>query len=184
MIFSSLRKMLVALAALLVIPAGLTAQGAPAPQAEMPEQVRSWLTEMQGIHQRLESIQQQALQDPQLVTQQQELGESIKTAMEKIDPSLNESMSRVQDLEVAAQAAQQEGDQAKLQQLAQEAQQIQQRFLTAQEQALQQPELASQVTAFQTRLEQKMAEVDPEASKLIERFRELESKITESIPAG
>lgn len=178
------KTILLALFTLLLLPGALAAQGAPTPNPQMQEQVRTWLTEMQSIHERLESIQQRALQDPQLVTQQQALGESIKTAMEQIDPTLTQSMTRVQGLEVEAQAAQQSGDQAKLQKLAAEAERIQQRFISAQEQALRQPELASRITSFQTRLEKKMAEVDPEATKLIRRFRELESKVTAVVPTG
>jgi hypothetical protein len=177
----SMKRTLLALVAIAVVPAALPAQQA-GPQ--IPENVRPLLMEMQQLHVRLEAIQQQALQDPQLSAAQDALGESIKETMEQIDPSLQQSMERVQDLETEAEAAQRSGDQAKLQQLAAEAEQIQVKFLTAQEQALQQPALAAQIDSFQTQLERKMAEVDPEAQRLIERFKELQVQIASVMQGG
>jgi chromosome segregation ATPase len=180
----SMKRTLLALVALVALPAALPAQQPQQPGAQIPENVRPLLMEMQQLHVRLEGIQQQALEDPQLSAAQDALGESIKQTMETIDPTLTESMERVQDLETEAAEAQRSGDQAKLQQLAAEAEQIQTKFLTAQEQALQQPALAAQIDSFQTQLERKMAEVDPEAQALIERFKELQVQIASVMQGG
>lgn len=163
---------------LAVLPGALAAQEpAPAPQGP-PAELQGWLTELQQLHGRLEAIQKQALADPSLGAAQAELGANIRAAMEAIDPGLEQGMTRIQALEGEAAAAQQAGDQARLQAIGAEAQQIQAKFLNAQQQALQQPALAAQVEAFQDTLEAKMKEVDPEAETLIARFQELEQKLS------
>lgn len=182
------RAFVIALTAL-ALPAAAAAQqrapAAPAQQAQNPsqQQMQQWMTELQQIHGKLEAIQAKAIQDPQLQAAQESLGTEIKTAMEKADPTLPESMQRVQALESEALKAQQAGDQAKLQQLAQEAQSIQARFMEAQAKAFQQPEIATRLEAFQTRLETRMVEVDPAASDLIQRFKELEGKLAAAMQA-
>lgn len=150
---------------------------APQPDVQLQQQVQGWLAEMQQIHGQLEQLQARALQDPQLSAAQSALGESIKTAMQRIDPTLERSLVRVQALETEAEAAQQAGDQTKLQQLGAEVQQIQQKFVAAQQQALQQPELATRVQSFQQQLEAKMTQLDPTAEDLIARFQQLEMQL-------
>lgn len=181
MFSSPIRRGVLTAFAALALPSALLAQESVAPpeQSTLPEQeeVQGWLSEIQEIHGKLESIQRQALQDPELVAAQDALGASIKSAMEAADPTLELAMARVPLLEGEAQAAQTAGDQEKLQALSAEAEQIQRQFAAAQQQALQQPGLAAQVDAFQQQLEQKMAELDPAAGQLISRFKELESKL-------
>jgi predicted nucleic acid-binding Zn-ribbon protein len=177
------RALLPALLLAVLPTAALAQQPAPAAPQEPPQEVQAWLVEMQQLHGRLEGIQEKAMADPTLSEEQQALGTSIREAMMQVDPALEQSMTRMQALEAEAAAAQQQGDQAKLQQIGMEAQQIQQRFVSAQQQALQQPELSAKVEAFQDRLEQKMREVDPEAEKLIARFQELEEKLAAAMGA-
>ncbi len=175
-----MRVFFVALAAL-VLPSSLLAQQqpAPAPQAaqQPTQEVQAWFMELQQISGKLGEIQVRALQDPELQAAHNMLGTEVKAAMDKVDPGLAASVERVGALEQEAVKAQEAGDQAKLAQLAQEAQQIQTRFVNAQSTVLQQPELAAKVQAFQTRLEQRMIEIDPEARTLINRLRELETKL-------
>ena len=143
----SLRVLLPALllAALPVAAAAQQPSAAPAPQPGPPPEVQGWLTELQQLHGRLEGIQQKALSDPTLSQAQEALGTSIRQAMNSIDPGLEQGLQRMQALETEAATAQQQGDQAKLQQIGLEAQQIQQKFMTAQQSALAQPELAAKV---------------------------------------
>lgn len=172
------------------VPAALAAQEpaspAPAPQAGAPDQqqVQNWLSELQQLHLKLERIQARAAEDPQLQSAQAELGNEIKEAMEKVDPQLPAQLERVERLEAEAGQAQQAGDEAKLQQLAQEAEAIQIRFLEARTRVFQQPEIAAKLEAFQTRMERRMAEVDPEAPELIKRFQELEEKLSTALQAA
>ena len=155
----------------------------PAPEQPSPE-VQGWLMEMQQLQQQLAPIQAQALEDSALLVSQQELGTEIKAAVEAADPGLNERIEQLQDAEAELAAAQQNGDSTKLQALAQDALEVQQRFIAAQQQALQQPQITAKVETFQTELEQKMIEVDPEAATLIQRFRELEDKLEAAMRAS
>lgn len=184
------RAFAIALVTLALPAAAAAQQRAPAPatsaqQAQAPneQQMQQWMTELQQIHGKLEAIQAKAAEDPQLRAAQESLGTEIRTAMEKADPTLPTSMQRVQTLESEAVQAQQAGDQAKLEQLAREAQTIQARFMEAQAKAFQQPEIATRLEAFQTRLESRMVEVDPAASGLIQRFKELEGKLATAMQA-
>src|SRR5690606_33697251 len=158
-----------------------TGDTAPAPSGEG---MQAWFTEMQEVHQQLEVIQQEALADPELSAKQEALGEEIRLAMEVVDPSMTQRMERVQELETEATAAQAAGDTEKLQQVIQEAQQIQEHFLNVQQTALSEPTMAAKLQDFQTALEAKMVEVDPEAETLIVRFRELEAKISALMNGG
>jgi hypothetical protein len=165
----------------------LAAQQAPQAAAARAttENVQAWFGELEQIHEQLEEIQIRALQDPELSAAQAELGEQIKDAMERADPSLPERLARMEHMEEEAAVAQQTGNTAKLLELGAEAEGIQRQFLTAQEKALEQPEIAARVTAFQRTLERKMIELNPETQGLISRFRELEARlIAESGPMG
>ncbi|HUE95134.1 MAG TPA: hypothetical protein VMN39_00655 [Longimicrobiaceae bacterium] len=144
-------------------------------------EIGAWLNEMQQVHQQLERLQQRALADPELSVVQEELGEEIRTAMGTADPTLGQQLDRIGALEAEVAAAQQSGNEETLRTLMMEAQQIQQRFMAIQQQVLEQPPIAAKVSAFQTRLESKMVELDPTAGDLIERFRELEHMLDEAI---
>jgi hypothetical protein len=104
--------------------------------------------------------------------------------MERIDPAMDERMARIEALESEAASAQQQGDGQKLQQLMVEAQQIQFHFMSVQQQALEKPQIATRVADFQTRLERRMLEVNPQAQNLINRFRELEEKLAGVMGTG
>ncbi len=170
------RVFLVALATL-VLPSTLFAQQPPAPALQNQQQLETWFVELQQIGVQLGQIQAKALEDPALQAAQESLGTEVKTAMDRVDPGLSASVDRVAALEQEAVQAQQAGDHAKIEQLARELQQIQVRFITAQNQALQEPALAAKVEAFQTRLERRMIEIDPQSRQLIDRLRELEGKL-------
>jgi chromosome segregation ATPase len=174
-VIQQLSKRALLTAALMVgLPMAAAAQaGGAGSQAE----VEGLLREMQQVHTQLEGLQQQALQDPQLSAAQEELGEEIKVAMERIDPQMEQRLSRIEALEGEAASAHQAGNGERLQELMAEAQQIQQHFMNVQQQALEQPQIATKVDAFQTRLERRMVEMNPEAEGLINRFRELETRL-------
>jgi len=173
---------LIALAFALGSPGLASAQIAPgqAPSQEegaTQQEMQSWFAELQQIHGQLESIQIRALQDPQISAAQEDLGVAIREAMEAADPTIEQQLARVETLENEASEANEAGNRERLEQLAAEAQAIQQHFMGLQEQVLVQPEFAGKLADFQTRLEEKMVEIDPIASTLINRFRELESKL-------
>jgi len=176
-----IRRALFTAALALGLPAmAITQEAAAADQQE----VEGWLREMEQVHNQLESLQMQALQDPQLSRAQEQLGEDIRVAMERLDPAIQQRMARVEALEVEAVAAQQGNDVQKLQQLMQEAQQIQQHFMIVQQQVLEEPQIMAKVTDFQGQLERRMVEMNPQAQALISRFRELEGKLSAAMQSG
>jgi chaperonin cofactor prefoldin len=185
-VFKKTLRASVLAAAALAAPITIAAQQpAPAPaaepQQELQQELQSWVVELQQIQAKLAEIQAKALEDAQLQASQEAIGAEVKASMEKLDPALAGSVERVQALEEEAAKAQQSGDQAKLQQLAAEAQGIEARFMEAQAKALEQPELANKIESFQSSLEKKMAEVDPQAPALIQRYKELGAKIQSAL---
>lgn len=186
MIRRSRRSMLLAFA-FVALPAGLVAQQRdarpspvsarrPAP-AKRPPEAQAWLSELQVLNAKLEAIQARALQDPQLMAAQQSLGGTIKAAMSRIDPMLEQNVARGRQLQQQALAARQKGDQATLNQLAGEMQAIQQRFFTVQQQVVQEPALAAQLKSFQDRVQKKMTSLDATTPGMIARFGELQGKL-------
>jgi DNA repair exonuclease SbcCD ATPase subunit len=170
---------LLGLLATLAVPGYGNAQQPAPPQQASPNaaELQGWIAELQQIGTRLEQIQETALQDARLRADHEQLGADIRTAMQTIDPGLAASVERARTLQAEALAAQERGDAPRLEQLAEEAEAIRERFRTVQEQALAQPELAARVDSFQARVEKKMLEVDPDAQKLIQRFKALEQQI-------
>lgn len=166
--------------AAVAIPGALSAQEAPAAPQELTPEVQAWLAELQQLHVQLTELQEKALQDPQLAAQRDSLGAHIRAEMESIDPELPAKMSRIPQMEAEAAAAEAQNDETKLAALRTEAQQIEQQFLSAQQQALQKPELAAELSAFQSALEARILQADPEAPKLMARFQELEEKLAKA----
>jgi len=172
-------RSVVAALALTLAPAALVAQQQPAPtQQQQPSaEVQGWITEIQQLEQRLGPIQARAMEDPQLQQAQTELNAAVIAALTQGDAAVQADLRRVETIQPELRAAQESGDQAQFQRLATEAQQLQQRLAQAQARAMQQPEIAAQADAFQTRLQTRMVEVDPEAEALIQRFVALQAQI-------
>jgi DNA repair exonuclease SbcCD ATPase subunit len=181
--------------ALLVAPATLRAQE-PAPATEpapveengvdeaATAQMQAWLAEIQELNGRLQDVRQAALQDAELSAAQEAIGARVRAAMEEADSTLVTSMTRLQSLQAEAEAAQQQGNGARLEELGAEAREIEERFAAAQQQALSQPELSAEVQAFQTRLQAKILELEPEAPQLIARFQELQQNLSAALGGG
>jgi hypothetical protein len=153
----------------------------PAPaHAKKSAEAQAWLSELQVLNAKLEALQARALQDPQLVAAQQSLGGSIKAAMNRIDPTLEQSLARGKQLQQQALAARQRGDQATLGRLAGEMQNIQHRFFSVQQQVVQEPTLAARLHTFQDRVQKKMTTLDPNAPKMIARFGQLQTMLAQA----
>lgn len=163
---------------LLLGSAGAVAQQGMDP-SQVPPEAQELMAELQQIQAQLEPIQAEALQDPEILAEQQTLGEEIQAAMAELDPSTPDRMARLQELVTEAQAAQAAQDAEAVQVLMTEAQGIQARLQEAQAQALERPEIAPRVEAFQKQLQAKMVEIDPEAEPLIQRAADLDEELTE-----
>jgi hypothetical protein len=180
------RTPLLASLALALAPAALAAQEPTQQPAELPAQlppeVQEWVMEIQQIQSALASVQDQALrQDPGLQEEQERLSAAVQDAMLEIDPGIPEEAERMEALFQEAQAAQEAADPDRILQISVEAQEIQQRFRQAQNQALQHPDIAPRLDAFQTRLQERMVEIDPEVAGRLERLDELERQVVAAL---
>ncbi|HUF14147.1 MAG TPA: hypothetical protein VMN78_13690 [Longimicrobiales bacterium] len=154
-------------------PLAAQEQGAPEQAPPGAEQAEVWLAEAQGISRQLAGLQQQVLADPQIAQQRAELTARVEQAMAAADPTLEEELAHASELEPAMAAAQEAGDDERLEELVIQARELETRFLQAQRTALEDPELSRVVLAFNERMRDRMAELDPETPRLIERLEEL-----------
>jgi chromosome segregation ATPase len=135
-----------------------------------------------SIHEHLMTLQGRVLEQPEIASQVaayqeaqlpdaermaavQALNQALESAMEQLDPQLEERVARLGALE-------------------HEAESLQEQLMTVQERALQQPEIAGKIASFQEQMEQKMLEAEPNAQAVIERFRELELKLMQVMGGG
>jgi hypothetical protein len=173
-----IRYSMVAMLALAVAPAALLAQAPVPAEPNLTPEVQGWLVELQEIQAELVPVQQQALeQTPALQEEQQQVSAAVQQAMLEIDPTTPQHLQRVHELQREAQAAQAAGDMERIVELTVEAQGIQQHVGQVQAEALQHPEVAPQVEAFQTRLQARMTEIDPQVEARIQRLVELERQL-------
>lgn len=157
-------------------PAGAEEQVAPQPmdpQMMDPEMMQN-VMEVQQIQQQLESVSQQATQDPELSARLVSLQTRIQAAMREENP---EVVDRMDSLQQELMAAQQSGDQAGMQQLMTSAQGLQVEFQALQSSVLQRPEIRESIEEFETAHRARMIEIDPEAEPLLERLDELVARL-------
>ena len=163
-----------AVALAVMAPVALTAQA-----EQLPPEAQGLVVEMQQIQAQLAPVQQQALATAEIQQAQQELGGFLGQAMMEVAPESRANMERFAALRMEAQAAQAAEDQERLGSIAAEAQELDRRLQAAQRQAMQLPAVQAELEAFQTRLEQKMVEIDPAVAPLIERHREIRGELME-----
>jgi hypothetical protein len=176
-VLRSFRSGLLALFTLAVAPIVLLGQD-PAPPPQASPEVQEWLAEIQALHAQLGPIEAEALQDPELREEQQQVTTAVQAAMAEIDPTIPTQIERMNEIQAEAQEAQEAGDIDRVLELTAEAQQIQQSFAEARLHAVQRPELAPRVEEFQARVQERMIQIDPDAAARIERLQELQRRIT------
>lgn len=175
--FRPIRTSLVAMLVLALAPAALLAQDPAPAQPQVSPEIQGWLTEMQQLQAQLGPLQQQALQDPGLQEEQQRVTTLVQETMLQLDPTIPQQTQRIEELQQEAQTAQETEDVNRIMEIAAEAQQIQQRFVELQAEAMQSPAVAPQIEAFQSRLQARMIEIDPEAEARIQRLEELQRRL-------
>lgn len=149
-------------------------QAAPGAQQQMDPETMALMNEVQELQQRLQPIQQEAMQDEALNAQLQDLQARVEAAMRDENEELVEQM---ESLEEDFMAAQGEGDQERVQQIAMEAQQLEMEMQALQGQILEQPELQEELDAFQEAQRERMIEIDPEAGDLMDRLEEIYAEL-------
>lgn len=152
----------------------------PAAEAEAPQQQQqqqqmdpeamALMGEAQELQQQLAPIQEEAMQDEALAAQLQELQERVQAAMRDENPEL---LERMDELEADFMAAQESGDQERVQEVGMEAQTVQGELQALQSAVLEDPELSASVQAFEDAQRERMIEIDPEAGELIDRLDEI-----------
>ncbi|MBR9989229.1 MAG: hypothetical protein KFH98_05695 [Gemmatimonadetes bacterium] len=159
--------------ALAATPVALNAQQ----QAEPPQEVQEWLAEVQQIQQKLQPVQEQALQDEAIQQEQQRAAEAVRAVMIQLDSTMDAKIERFEAIMQEAQFAQATNDQQTIAALTQEAQQLQPQIMEAQAQALEHPDVEPRVAAFQKQLRDKMTELDPDTKPLLDRLDQLEGQL-------
>lgn len=163
---------------------GAAASGAVAQQPgspTLPAEVQEWIVEMQELQQQLEPIHERALQEPELQQGQREVAAALRAAMIEADSSMEAVLERMEELMREARAAQQAGDAERLLALGAEAEEIQPRLARAQAEAMEQPEVAARIAVFQARVHERMRQIEPAVGPLLDRFLELDRRITEAL---
>lgn len=156
--------------------APLTAQDTTAPP--VPDSVQAMVSEFQQLNTRLQQTQMQALQgSAELQSEQQELQESIRSAVVETDPAMEAKIDSLPELQQAAMAAQQAGDTARIQTIMAKGRRIQAQVQQAQQDVMEQEELAQEVEAFQERLMTAMEEIDPEIGTVVDRLETLSARL-------
>jgi len=160
-----------AVASLILAPAAAFGQQAPAPpQPQGPAQ------EAQAIQQRLQSIQQKALEEnPELQQMQKDYEASVEKAMKEKGANPDEDIERLR--EIQSKAADQELSDEERQALVGEFQKIRQKLMQAEQQAMQSAEVASKREELQEAVVDAMVEEDPETEKLLEKQEKLRQEM-------
>jgi rhamnose utilization protein RhaD (predicted bifunctional aldolase and dehydrogenase) len=154
--------------AVLAMPAMLAAQGIPQ-QAHAPDD------EAARIQLQLMQVQQRALQDPELQTAQEEIGQALIDAMIRVDPAAEQLVQRAANLQHDVIAAQEAEDEARLRQLGAEAERLQAAFATLRQLAMEDEQLQAAMAAFQNQVIAKMTELEPATPDLIIRLEALQA---------
>jgi hypothetical protein len=169
--------------ALLAVPhtaraqqAGARPAAAVAPSPAV-QQMQDWLAELQQIGQRLVAAQQRALEDATLRTRQAAITRELDAAMLRADPGLAAAKTRMRALQAEAQQAQHAADQPKLTRLHAEALRIEARIVAAQRQVLQDAALVARVRSFESDLNNRVLQVEPHATQLIQRADTLRARL-------
>ncbi|HEU0054715.1 MAG TPA: hypothetical protein VFQ39_16125 [Longimicrobium sp.] len=155
-----------------------TTPAAPAPAPAAPAQ-----DEAASIQQQLQGIQQRAMQDPALQAEAQAFSRDLLAIMTRLDPAVTQKTARATALRQEVAAAQQAGDNARLNQLATEAQELQAYFTTARERALTDSAGVARQQAFKEKVVEAMRKTDPRTDTLLARLDELQKGSAPAAPA-
>ncbi|MEX2527084.1 MAG: hypothetical protein WEA09_05550 [Gemmatimonadota bacterium] len=144
-------------------PPGMTGQ-------EMDPEMMALMTEAQQLQQELSPIQQEAMESGNLASQLEELQTRVETAMREANPELFQQMDA---LEADFLAAQEEGDEARMQEVGMLAQGIQMQLQQAQQTLVDRPDIREAIDAFQEAQRAAMIEIDSDSERIMDRLDEI-----------
>ena len=151
------------------------APGAPGPGATLRD-------EYMAVQQRLNSLQQQAMQDTVLQQEYAALEATVEAQMKAADPKLEERRARMMELQGEMAAAQQAGEEEKLQELLEEGTSLQNLLRQTQEQTMALEDVQAAMTGFRDKVLAQMAKIDPEAPALVERANAIGEQLAAAGP--
>lgn len=125
--------------------------------------------EFNALQQRLNGLQQQAMQDTVLQAAYAELDSMIEEKMAAADPQLTEHRARLQAIQGEMAAAQQAGEEEKFNTLLAEGTAIQGQLRQVQETTMAHEDVVAGMESFRTRIMAKMTEIDSTAPAMVER---------------
>jgi DNA repair exonuclease SbcCD ATPase subunit len=174
----SIRITAVATLALVLTPLAVRAQeAAPAPAAAPPspaaEAANPSAKEIAG---RIQKIQQQALQDPELRADNQAITALINATMVRLDPEYPNYVKRAQTLQADVAAARAASDNARLKELAEEAKQLQANVTAAQTRAKEDAAVKQKLDEYKVKLFTKMVGIDPTVEALVKQLETLQAQ--------
>jgi hypothetical protein len=161
---------------------GATAPGPGATTPSLPSDhtLSELQTEYVGIQKRLGPLQQKAMEDSSLQEEFTELQEATESAMLALDPEIPQHRAVLDSLQGELQAANQTGDQDKVQAILTQGNALQAKLEQTRSQAMQQDSVFAKMSAFQERVVERMTELDPEAPELIDRATTIANQIRAS----
>lgn len=158
-----------------------TASASAAPGSGMPsaggQGGSGMMAEMRKLQKRLSSIQKRAMQDSALQSRMQDVQALIDSTIRTMSPQAAQQMERLDSIRGQLQAAQSQGDTARLRSLIMEAQKLQKALQKVQSKAMQQEDVSAAIKSFQNALREQMRQVDPAADSLIDRADSLQRQM-------
>jgi hypothetical protein len=139
-------------------------------EMDMDPETMALVMEAQELQQQLAPIQQAAMEDEALATRLEELQEQIEAAMREESPEL---FAQMEQLEADFMAAQEAGDQERVQAVGMEAQSVQMQLQSVQQAVLERPDVREPVDAFEEARRARMIEIDPQAGEIMDRIDEI-----------
>ncbi|RJP58457.1 MAG: hypothetical protein QY331_01225 [Melioribacteraceae bacterium] len=146
-------------------------------QQDQSSEAQLLFQEYNQLNQQIQQLQQQAMNDENIAQKGEALDKEITDAMVKNNPEIKKSLDKRDNIISQYQAAEQSGDQQKMQSLGQEFQSVSQIIQTEQQKVIQQPEIGSHLQEFETLVMQKMEAINPETPQLLSKLEQLRNKL-------
>jgi chromosome segregation ATPase len=150
------------------------AAAAFSPFGDMDPAAAAAMAELQEIHQRLQPIHQEAMQDAAMSAQFSEIQATVEGAMRADEPELFE---RIEKLQAEVRTAQESGDAGRMQEIAMESQGIEMEVRAAEASIVSRPDVQAQIESFEQNLRERMIAIDSEAGDLLDRSQELQDEL-------
>ncbi len=141
------------------------------------EEFQQLYEEYLEINERLQQLQQQALQNEEVAEHYEEYSSFLDDKIREIDPGASDLIQQREETIESIEEAQMGGDMETAQHLQQEDQQLNQQLQPYMQQAMEDPEVQERRDEFEEHLIDEMEQIDPEAVPLFNRMEELSREL-------